>query len=115
MSSIMDATVKEICESMKNNPDRWKINTHTVDDTRSGIRYWTSNINTTITQIWTGSATVTVFGYDQGVEIFNSYCLMCEHKASEAQKKVIRSFKPKPSYTLVEIVSKEAKWYEFWK
>lgn len=113
MTHLMDETVKEICESMKNDPDRWRIETHKVTHTKTGTMLWHSYANS-ITEIWTGHATEEVFTYEQGLLIAEAFKSMAEYKATASQQKVINSFKPKPSYTLHE-VERNPKWYEFWK
>lgn len=115
MSNLMDETVKEICDSMLNNPNRWLITTYTVDDCVSGVKYWIASRNDySITQIWNGSSRDTVFTEEQGKLIGNAFFEMRKYKASEAQLKVMKSMEPKPSYTLYEVDS-ERKWWEFWK
>lgn len=99
MNKVMDETVKEICNSMVNNPNRWEISTYTLNDKVYGLRYWLDD--TTITKTWNGRSCDVVFSYEQGKEIFSSYKLMREHKATNAQQKVIKSF--------------NKQWWEFWK
>lgn len=115
MSNLMDETVKEICDSMLNNPNRWLITTHTLDDCVSGVKYWIDPYNDeSITQIWNGSSRDTVFTKEQGKLIRNAFFEMRKYKASEAQLKVMESMKPKPLYILYEVDS-QRKWWEFWK
>lgn len=108
MSAIMGGVVKEICDSMKNNPNRWEITTYTLNDKKSGLRYWLGLGDTEITKTWNGRSNDTVFTCTQGQEIFQAYLLMREYKASAAQEKVLASFKGKQT-------TKDKSWWEFWK
>lgn len=99
MANLMDETVKEICESMLNNPSRWEISTYTLNDLVCGLRYWLDD--SSITKTWNGRSCDKVFTYEQGKVIFAAYSSMKEHKATLAQDKVIRSF--------------NKSWWEFWK
>lgn len=99
MSNLMDETVKEICESMKNNPNRWEIDTWTINDKLYGLRYWLDDA--TITKTFNGRSCDVVFTYEQGKQIFSAYKEMTEYKATIAQQKVIKSF--------------GKQWWEFWK
>lgn len=109
MNDIMHETVKEICDSMLNSPNRWKISTHTVKDTKSGIDYWLNSYSHAITEIWTGSTTERVFTSEQGHLIGQAFVQMSAHKASVSQQKIIDSYKQK-------LVSNNiTKWWEFWK
>lgn len=99
MSNLMDNTVNEICESMKNNPNRWEIATYTLNDKLYGLSYWLDD--TTIMKTWNGRSCDVVFTYEQGKQIFSAYKAMREHKATIAQQKVIKSF--------------NKQWWEFWK
>lgn len=117
MNSLMDETVKEICNSMLNAPDRWRVETYTLLDLRSGVKYWISNIGLgkpVITSIWNGHSRDEVFSYEQGRLIYQAYSKMKDHKASVAQQKVIDSIKPKANFILYE-AAPDKKWYEFWK
>lgn len=112
MSVVMDGVVKEICQSMENNPNRWVIATYILNDKVSGINYWLGEGS--ITQIWNGLSRDVVFSYTQGKLVYESFCKMKEDKASEAQQKVINSFTPKINYILYK-VPVDSKWWEFWK
>jgi hypothetical protein len=117
MSNLMDETVKEICDSMCKDPNRWQITTHTVNDKVSGVQYWLDRGSWEqgcITHTWNGCSRDEVFTEEQGYLIYQAYIAMKEHKTSEAQQKVINSVKPKPSYFLYE-VKPQSKWWEFWK
>lgn len=113
MSSVMDSVVKEICESMLNNPNRWRIETHILKDLHSGVQYWISSIHweyPTITHVWNGHSRDEVFTEEQGHLIYEAYIHMKDYKASAAQEKVLASFKVKSK----EVTSQKA-WWEFWK
>lgn len=112
MNSLMDETVKEICTSMLDEPNRWRIETVTMVDTRSGVRYWLNHSfigEPAITSIWNGYSRDEVFSYEQGKLIYQAYCKMKDHKASVAQQRVIDSIKPKPSFILYEMTPNK-KW-----
>ncbi len=111
MSSVMDGVVKEICESMLNNPNRWRIETYTIKDKQSGVEYWIDNgWQGSITHIWNGRSRDEVFTEEQGHLVYEAYIRMKEYKASAAQEKVLASFKVKSK----EVTSQKA-WWEFWK
>lgn len=105
----MDEAVKELCNSILDNPDRWTINTHTLDDKVSGIKYWLG-ISGCITHTWNGNSTDEVFSSSDGLLIYAAYSEMKGYKASVAQQKVINSLK-------VECIrqGRQNKWWEFWK
>lgn len=109
MSAIMDNVVKEICESMLNSPSRWKINTHTVDDRYTGVRYWIpiEGVYAAITEVYNGCSLDEVFTNDQGRLVYLAFLNMKQHNASVAQNKVINSFSTKDGASI--------KWWEFWK
>lgn len=113
MSSVMNGVVKEICESMLNNPNRWRIETYTIKDKQSGVEYWIDNgWSGSITHIWNGHSRDRVFSCEQGQRIYQSFVEMKEHKASVAQQKILDSFKVKSEPVVQD--SKKS-WWEFWK
>ncbi len=111
---FMDDVVNKICKSMKEDPNRWLISTYTVEDTESGVDYWISD-HKNIYSIWTGNTTERVFSNAQGKMIGKAFQELCSIKESQAQEKVIKSFKPKVIFALNPSKKKIKKWWEFWK
>lgn len=110
---FMDDVVTEICKSMREDPNRWKISTHTTKDMISGIEYWTSEPRQRIHSVWTGSSIERVFSNEQSKLLVEAFADLRKIKESQAQKKIMNSFKPLPTFTLLPIETK--KWWQFWK
>ena len=89
----MDSVVDYICHSLEDEPETWVFETYTMS--KKGIKYWIgAGSDRSITKMWNGRTTDTVFSEEQGKRIRKSYNRAREIIASEAQKKVISSMKP---------------------
>lgn len=111
MAELMNSVVDEICNSLENDPDRWVIASYTLDDKKSGIKYWIDTRR--IADTWDRGSANNVFSYEQGSRIYDSYIVLKNIKGSEEQRRVISSMKPKVT---CGTQSKEAKsWWKFWR
>lgn len=90
----MESAVEAMCDSLVNDPDRWRESTHTLLDKRSGIEYWISRGS--VTSTWNGYSAKGVFSYDQGVRIYAALNAHRTLRASQAQARVLASLQPRP-------------------
>lgn len=110
----MEDVVNEICKSMREDTKRWLISTYTVEDRVGGVRYWIGYSPSGIDSIWTGSTVEKVFSDEQAYRILEAFKDLREIKESEAQKKILSSFKPAAiALNVIPLTSK--KWWEFSK
>lgn len=95
MTHIMDETVRAICRSIREEPQRWIETTHTFIDQKTGIGYWLDIHSDAITQTWNGHSLATVFTHQQGLVIAEAIDEWREAHATQEQRRVMRSVKPK--------------------
>lgn len=112
---FMDDVVDDICKSMREDPNRWLISTYLVEDKVGGIKYWKGYNSGGIDSIWTGHTTEKVFSDEQAYKILEAFEELREIKESQTQRKILDSFRPTPVFTLLPVVEKSKKWWEFWK
>lgn len=90
---LMDQAAKAMCESLENDPWRWREDPATLVDTKTGIEYWLGrSVGGAIVCTWNGYSASQVFSFQQGARIQNSFQEMRKIKASAAQSRVVRSF-----------------------
>lgn len=106
--SIMDTAVDKLCESMKNTPEDWTIETFYVYHKVSDIKYWIG-LTETITEVWNGSSREEVFNKEQGDKLYSAMIAMKERNGSETQKKII-SFIPVKDIVQEEGGTKDSWW-----
>lgn len=98
----MDEAVEAICKSLENEPEKWVFETYTFHKRGSSVRYWSTF--SSITEIWDGRASHTVFSGEQGDKIKSSYHIARAKQADLNQIKVLK-----------DIVVSEKPWYKFWQ
>lgn len=87
---FMEGAVQELCDAMRNNPERFVIDIYTLNDTKTGIKYWIgSSAHGCITEIDAGRANHTVFSNEQGKRVWQAYQLLREVNANRAQRRVL--------------------------
>ncbi|MCG9964606.1 hypothetical protein [Shewanella cutis] len=120
---LMADTVKKICESLRNEPEKWVFETHTFYHVNSPrVTYWRTNPNLSITDVWDGHALHTVFSKEQGREIQLSLIKARESQANDKMKMVIEAMQrtddqhPMVEIKLEPVESIEIKrpWWKFW-
>ena len=88
---FMDDAVDELCRSMEEDPDRWVINTYTLDDTKTGVDYWIGLTGRgSITETRSFSSNHQVFSHEQGKRLWAAFERLRETKANTAQQRVLR-------------------------
>lgn len=87
---LMDGAARAMCDSLENDPWRWREEPVTLVDTKTGIEYWIRD--SSIFSTWNGYSESQVFSYTQGVRIRESFEKMRKTKASASQGRVLASF-----------------------
>lgn len=118
----MNDTVDAICYSLENECHKWDWNQYTLNG--KGFEFWIANTNS-ITQTWRPTQD-TVFSYEQGKRIKASFEKCKEAKASNAQQKLMNSFKKEPPHINLakppappspppsRIIGSSSPWWKFW-
>ena len=105
--NIMDSVVEQLCKSMKENPSRWEITTHTLIDRHNNVKYWKGFTDEPIVSVWNGSSIERVFNEEQGYKLKEAMFLMADFNGTKAQKKILNSFKSSETSAKV--------WWKFWQ
>lgn len=90
---LMEGAANAMCDSLENDPWRWREDPCTLVDTKVGVEYWIGGSGyDEIISIWDGHSAKRVFSVEQGLRIQSAFQKMKQIKASEAQQRVIYSF-----------------------
>lgn len=89
---IMEDTVRKLCHSLTHEPERWDIEVHTLEDTKTGVQYWIHPH--TMFELFNGRGKTQVFSHEQGLRVRQAFEKLCVIKATIAQEKVIKSLHP---------------------
>lgn len=115
MTHIMDEVVDELCLSMKDDPNRWEINTYDVKDKLTGIKYCTGRLSMGggINSIWKGSTAHQVFNDEQATKLEWAYHMLCKTQGNACQQMILRKMKDK-AVNIEKNIEVDKPWWKFW-